>query len=46
MIAKDTIVFKSHANNKFGTFENKSIRQAEAMTNVKLRLQCGMNYRR
>jgi len=46
MIAKDTIFFKSHAKNKFGTFENKSIRQDETMTNVKLRLQYGMNYRR
>jgi hypothetical protein len=46
MIAKDIIFFKSHAKNKFGTFEHKSVRQAEAMSSVKLRLQCGMNYRR
>ncbi len=45
-IAKDIIFFKSHANNKFGTFEHKSIRQAETMSNVKLRLQRRMNYRR
>ena len=46
MIVKDTIFFKSHAKNKFGTFEHKSICQTEPMSNVKHRSQYDINYRR